>query len=331
MRIIVFELQPRLTILYSAQISSLASPEHDSIPNVLILLTIGDMSRLGDLKNIHIPGNCLIIDVSNLERSLYQASITPPAANTPQSGHTHSGSSGGSAANSTAHLNIPQQRQSSRPGIHRSHSLPLSLKGICNQLGIPMPPNIPITNSGNSAFYLLLAFQLLVDRDAKVPPILASQSSAHPGGTQHYPHLQIYPPAGRTSSRLNPNHMQGPPPGAAPRHRSSQPSMRRAQTMFWDDAAASNLNLAGVANAGYPSAVLPAHGGSDLQPQWSQPPPGASSGAISASMSRMNLGDHSGLPRPTNGRSDSFGQGKSPDGLGGRSRLPTNQQRAGGA
>lgn len=326
----------------SAQISSLASPDHDSTPNVLVLLTIGDMSRLGDLKNVHIPGNCLVIDVSNLERSLYQASLTPPSSNTPQSGHTHSGgSSGGSAANSTGHLNIPQyqqqQRQSSRPPMNRSHSLPLSLKGICNQLAIPMPPNVPITNSGNSAFYLLLAFQLLVDRDAKVPPILASQPIIHPGGGggagQHYPHLQIYPPTGRSSSRLNPNaaNMHGPPSGAVPRHRTSQPSMRRAQTMFWDDAAASNLNLAGVASGGgYLPPSLPAHGGSDLQPHWSHPPQGATSGTISASMSRMSLGgEYAGLPRPSNGRSDSYGQAKTSDGLnGGRSRI--NQQRTGG-
>ncbi len=175
----------------SATISSLASPETDLGPNVLVLLTCGDSSRLAELKNVHIPNNVLIVDIGNLERQLYRASLSDAAK--------HHASS-------------------------KSQS-PLPLRGVLQHLDIPVPPQIPLTNAGNSAFYVMTAFQLLVDRHAEVPPILRISI---PDNRSHiYPQPGIYP-----SNSMPYNTV---PRNSARRGSVMPTSMRRAQTMYWDD------------------------------------------------------------------------------------------------
>lgn len=287
--------------ILNGTISSLASPEHESIANTLVILTIGDSSRLGDLKNVHIPSNCLIIDVSNLERSLYQASLTPTSsvnAATGVSGAAAGGSSSGSGNSDPRNPAGVVLRNSSRQPNTQHQAAPLSLKGMCNQLKIPMPYHIPLSNSGNAAFYLLLLFQLLVDRDASIPPILLGQNH-NVGG---YPQMQIYPAAtnGHTTHRQSGSR-------STPRQRTSQPNMQRAQTMFWDEAFLSNGNIP------QPNGHAVVDGGAGGQTGGN----GVTSGTngIAKSMSRLSmsfsnrdgLDVSNALPQPQ-ARPDSFGR-----------------------
>jgi hypothetical protein len=134
---------------------------------------------------VHIPNNVLIVDVGNLERALYRAS---------------------------------QQQQAMQPS--RSSS-PLPLRDVLHHLDIAVSPHIPLTNSGNAAFYLMTAFQLLVDRHAEIPAILRQPLPA-----QVYPQPQIYPSAAPMTF-----------PRTQQQKRSSvmPVGMRRAQTMYWED------------------------------------------------------------------------------------------------
>lgn len=219
-------------MLFSATISALAEPEADGL-NPLVILTIGDSSRLSELKNVHIPSNVSFIDVSNLERSLYRASMVQQAS----------------------HHDL-------------ANSAPLSLRGMLHQLAIPTPPHIPISNSGNAAFYMMLVFQILVDRDCQIPPVLQMPTQPQ----MPYPTMQIYPPMvdrpmmpasqsynNRSNSprratkamlpmdELVPQNTGGKRssvqrPNVQPGGLNGNGQMKRAQTMYWDEAAALNLS-----------------------------------------------------------------------------------------
>jgi hypothetical protein len=220
-----------LTSGNSATISALAEPEADTL-NPLVILTIGDGSRLSELKNVHIPSNVSYIDVSNLERSLYRASMA---------------------------------QQSSHQDL--ANSPPLSLRGMLHQLTIPTPPHIPISNSGNAAFYMMLVFQMLVDRDCQIPPVLQMPTQPQ----MPYPTMQIYPPMvtppmipaskpsfNRSNSPRRATKAMLPIDELVPQHTGGNRSshlqsmsqgtsgngtgtMKRAQTMYWDEAALLNL------------------------------------------------------------------------------------------
>jgi hypothetical protein len=185
------------------------------------------------LERVNIPSNVTFIDVSNLEKSLYRASMA-------------------------SNQQLPPHEINNSPS--------LSLKGMINQLGIPSPPHIPISNSGNAAFYMMLVFQMLVDRDCQIPPVLQMPTQPH----VPYPTMQIYPavttpplmPAVQPSfSRSNsPRRSKmatlpmeelvqqrtgGRPISQLPptRQRETTGTMKRAKTMYWDEAAL--LNMAG--------------------------------------------------------------------------------------
>lgn len=205
----------------NATISGLAEPEAEGL-NPLVILTIGDSSRLGELKNVHIPSNVTFIDVSNFERSIQRNLLASKGQH--------------QDINGLAHLN---------------------LRGIVSSLGIPIPPHISIHNSGNAAFYMMLAFQKLVDRDCLVPYVLQAPIQPYP-----YPQMQIYPPAPPIMPAAMPVHNQpSSPRRVASRQQSIQidlgnipaqmegahdrqprskteegPAMRRSTTMYWDEA-----------------------------------------------------------------------------------------------
>jgi hypothetical protein len=217
----------------SATISALAEPEADTL-NPLVILTIGDSSRLSELKNVHIPSNVSFIDVSSLERSLYRASMVQQAS--------------------------PQDL---------ANSPPLSLRGMLHQLAIPTPPHIPISNSGNAAFYMMLVFQMLVDRECQIPPVLQMPTQPQ----MPYPTMQIYPPVmtppmmpairpsfSRSNSPRRATKAMLPIDELVPQitggnrsshrvsavqgeQRNGQGHMKRAQTMYWDEAAVTNNTL----------------------------------------------------------------------------------------
>lgn len=212
----------------SATVSALASPETDII-NPLVLLTIGDSSRLSDLKGVRIPSNVAVIDVSNYERSLLRASL---------------------AASSPDPSDI----------MHKEQQTLLSLRGLLKQLAVPTPPHIPISNSGNAAFYLMLVFQLLLDPKTPIPSVLLTPIQPQ----MSYPTMSIYPtmapphmPAAnsqsinsRSNSPRRVNTYGLPSPDSTqldtktPRPVSYQPTgsskppgqyIKRSQTMYWDE------------------------------------------------------------------------------------------------
>ena len=272
----------------SATISALAEPEGDGL-NPLVILTIGDSSRLSELKNVHIPSNVSFIDVSNLERSLYRASMVQQAS----------------------HQDL-------------ANSAPLSLRGMLHQLAIPTPPHIPISNSGNAAFYMMLVFQMLVDRDCQIPPVLQMPTQPQ----MPYPTMQIYPPMNtppmmpalqsfnRSNSprratkamlpidELVPQHTGGnrssmQRPNLAPGGLNGNGKMKRSQTMYWDETAALSLTIPqrGPSHSQEVSSGSGSGSGGKEQEK-DKAPRGRSDGVqpdagIKNSMSRMKLGTDS--------------------------------------
>lgn len=261
--------QSALTV--SATISTLASPESESQANTLVIVSVNDSSRLQDLRNVHIPSNVMMIDLPHFERSLFRFaqtggpnhSLQQSGSNSPNSPVGSSFGEGGNAGVRPAGLRHYRSKslnhmQSSSPP--RDPSQLLSLRGMLAQLSVPVPHHIPISNSGNAAFYILLVFHMLIDKECVPPAVLTQQQqqqqqphhqSAPPAAAagyamypmthMPYPHLQIYPPAvssplaaqphvpSRTGSpsRVHraPNRQSAPPPG----------TFRRSTTMYWDE------------------------------------------------------------------------------------------------
>lgn len=130
----------KLPSIIQAVISSLATPDSETIPNGLVLVGHGisnDLRRLEDMK-IKIPHNVLVIDTASYERMLFK----------------------------TGQLG-PMQDPSGKP---RSEESTLSLANMLLSIGA----NVQCTmhNAGNDAFMTLLALQLLLEpENTKIPVI----------------------------------------------------------------------------------------------------------------------------------------------------------------
>ncbi|GBE77265.1 hypothetical protein SCP_0101380 [Sparassis crispa] len=128
----------KLPQLLQAVISSLASPDSETLPNTLVLVAhgiSGDLRRLEEMK-IKLPHNVLIIDTAAYERRLF----------------------------TTGHRGI-MQGSSGKP---REPGSLLSLTNLLQSLGVDV--QCTMHNSGNDAFMCLLAFQLLLDPEhTKIP------------------------------------------------------------------------------------------------------------------------------------------------------------------
>ncbi|KIK71288.1 hypothetical protein GYMLUDRAFT_148989 [Collybiopsis luxurians FD-317 M1] len=137
----------KLPQLIQGVISSLASPESETLPNNLVLVThgaSGDLARLEEMK-IKIPHNMLVIDIATFERRLYNEGDRPLMIDPKTSKERQSGST-------------------------------LSLENLLRSFAVPSQrdsiilPNIKFHNSGNDAFMCLFALQMLVDpKGLKVP------------------------------------------------------------------------------------------------------------------------------------------------------------------
>lgn len=145
----------KIADILQALLTSLASPDSESIPNSLVLISHTPQhiqERLQDLKvseyrktqirshlellhgtdahQTELPSNVLIVDIAHYERQLFNAR-NPTAARSP----------------------------------HQTLSLPNML------LSQNIPVLAPYNNSGNDAFYTLLIFQYLIDPEGtQVPP-----------------------------------------------------------------------------------------------------------------------------------------------------------------
>ncbi|KAI1793038.1 hypothetical protein LXA43DRAFT_1002478 [Ganoderma leucocontextum] len=127
----------KLPQMVQAIISSLISPDSETIPNTLVLVvhgTTGDLRRLEDMK-IKLPHNLLVLDTMAFERQLYASG-----------------------------LRSVMQEPTGRP---RDHGSSLSLNTMLQSLGVDVQRMLH--NAGNAAFTTLLGLQLLLAPDTKVP------------------------------------------------------------------------------------------------------------------------------------------------------------------
>ncbi|CDO73415.1 hypothetical protein BN946_scf185013.g49 [Trametes cinnabarina] len=169
----------KLPQMIQAIISSLISPDSETIPNTLVLVahgTVGDLRRLEEMK-IKLPHNLLILDTMALERQLY-----------------NSGQRGA------------MQEPSGKP---REQDSNLSLTGMLQSLGVDTQR--VLHNAGNAAFMCLLGLQLLLDPDTRVPtprthsgvPAMMrgpSRSPSMPPAISFMPSPPLYAPMGMMPS-----------------------------------------------------------------------------------------------------------------------------------
>lgn len=128
----------KLPQVIQAVISSMTSPDSETVPNSLVLVghgILGDLRKLEEMK-IKLPHNVLIIDTANYERHLFNLG-----------------------------LRGNMQEPSGKP---RAKGSTLSLANLVQSLGVDV--QVPLHNAGNDAFLTLLALQLLLDPEqTKVP------------------------------------------------------------------------------------------------------------------------------------------------------------------
>ncbi|KAI0936891.1 hypothetical protein AcV5_004919 [Taiwanofungus camphoratus] len=184
----------KLPQVIQAIVSSLVSPDSETVANCLVLVghgISGDLQRLEEMK-IKLPHNVLIIDTSAFERQLF---------NTGQRGIMHDPS-----------------------GRLREHGTTLSLTNMLRSLGV----NIQCTmhNSGNDAFMTLVGLQLLLDPENTKVPIPKAVRDMCPIGT---PRSATRSPSGLPSITLAPTPPVGFPVGKRPSN-SGSPSSQSPRT-----------------------------------------------------------------------------------------------------
>ncbi|GJE89548.1 hypothetical protein PsYK624_056510 [Phanerochaete sordida] len=134
----------KLPQVIQAVISSMTSPDSETVPNSLVLVghgILGDLRRLEEMK-IKIPHNVLVIDTASYERHLFNLG-----------------------------LRGTMQEPSGKP---RAKGSTLSLANLVQSLGVDV--QVPMQNAGNDAFLTLLALQLLLDPEQTKVPNLRGRS-----------------------------------------------------------------------------------------------------------------------------------------------------------
>ncbi|KAF9218312.1 hypothetical protein BS17DRAFT_106382 [Gyrodon lividus] len=129
----------KLPRIIQSVLSSLVSPDSETIANNLVLVGHGiqaDIQRLEEME-IKLPHNVLTIDVALLERIMFTSG---------ERGSMHD----------------------RKTGKVRSSGSTLSLGGLLHSLGIEPP--CAMHNAGNDAFMMLVAFQKMVDPEGLVIP-----------------------------------------------------------------------------------------------------------------------------------------------------------------
>ncbi|KAI0640114.1 hypothetical protein C8Q77DRAFT_1153011 [Trametes polyzona] len=147
----------KLPHMIQAIISSLMSPDSETIPNTLVLIahgTTGDLRRLEEMK-IKLPHNLLILDTMAFERHLY----------------------------STGQRGAMQEPS----GKAREQGSSLSLTALLQSLGVDVQR--VLHNAGNAAFMCLLGLQMLLDPDTRVPAPRAPHVPALMRGASRSPSM----------------------------------------------------------------------------------------------------------------------------------------------
>ncbi|KAG8982484.1 hypothetical protein FRB90_006757, partial [Tulasnella sp. 427] len=134
----------KLPEIIQALITSLASPDSESTANTLVLVTHTPAGMLERLQELKLPSNLLVVDIAMLERQLFQSRPQTPAM---------------------PMMRLPNQ------------TLPLPM--LLTSRNIPFL--CPFNNSGNDAFYTLLAFQHLIEPETtRLPPPRVKQRDGYP-------------------------------------------------------------------------------------------------------------------------------------------------------
>ncbi|KAL7414729.1 hypothetical protein BDY24DRAFT_413946 [Mrakia frigida] len=124
----------------SSIVASLAGPDSDREPNSLVLVGHNieeTLFRFHELRrSLVLPSNVLIIDVATLERNIYRS--------------------------------LPRHQSSSSSSSGRDSRDRLSLQQTLSMLKVPVFSEFG--NTGNDAFYALVAFQTLLDPSTVPPP-----------------------------------------------------------------------------------------------------------------------------------------------------------------
>ncbi|EIM92425.1 uncharacterized protein STEHIDRAFT_71181 [Stereum hirsutum FP-91666 SS1] len=129
----------KLAVIIEAIISSLASPDSETTPNNIVLVTHSaaeDLRRIEELK-IKLPHNVLVVDVTTFESGLFKAG--------------HRGA-----------------MLDAKTGHHRQPGSTLTLASLLYSLNFPV--DYTLHNAGNDAFACLLALQTLLDSSTPHPP-----------------------------------------------------------------------------------------------------------------------------------------------------------------
>ncbi|KAJ6589139.1 hypothetical protein B0H19DRAFT_231713 [Mycena capillaripes] len=163
----------KLPQLIQAIISSLASPDSETIPNTLVLVAhgiSGDLSRMEEMK-IKLPHNMLVLDTATFERALFagghRTAMIDPHTSTPGNPKPRNHGSTLSLENLLRSLPSPSDPHSHNPALQTQVLVP----GQFPQPGA-MVPGVVMHNSGNDAFMCLYALQLLLEPEGMEAPVI---------------------------------------------------------------------------------------------------------------------------------------------------------------
>ncbi|KAJ7034767.1 hypothetical protein C8F04DRAFT_956035 [Mycena alexandri] len=153
----------KLPQIIQAMISSLASPDSETIPNTLVLVAhgiSGDLARMEEMR-IKLPHNMLILDTASFERALFAAGHRPAMVD------PHTSSPG----------NPKARTHGSMLSLENAPSVP----GVFPQQGA-LVPGVTLHNAGNDAFLDLYALQLLLEPTGTQPPVPLTTNKRGGGG-----------------------------------------------------------------------------------------------------------------------------------------------------
>ncbi|KAJ7226246.1 hypothetical protein B0H12DRAFT_1030531 [Mycena haematopus] len=215
----------RLPQIIQAIISSLASPDSETISNTLVLVAhgiSGDLTRMEEMK-IKLPHNMLILDTATFERALFagghRSTMIDPHTSTPGNPKPRTQNSTLSLENLLRSLPSPSDPQSHNPALQTQVLVP----GQFPQPGA-MIPGVVMHNSGNDAFMCLYALQLLLQPEGTQAPVI--HKKVRPAFTQMHNSMSAMQING--GARLSPSGIvgdfaqlythiqQGPPPSPGP-------------------------------------------------------------------------------------------------------------------
>ncbi|KAI0082322.1 hypothetical protein K474DRAFT_1655705 [Panus rudis PR-1116 ss-1] len=194
----------KLPCVIGAVISSMLSPDSETMSNTLVLVVHGsgsDLRRLEDIK-IKLPHNVLIIDTAAYERKLFAAG---------QRGSMHDPA-----------------------GKPRSPDSTLSLMNMLQSLGVDTQHTL--RNAGNDAFLCLLGLQLLLEPGRTKMPTPRGRST-YPGmvrtaSRSPMPQISLTPSISPYGVAPSPVSMMFPIMGLSPDNMDNNPSSRRSSGYF---------------------------------------------------------------------------------------------------